>query len=100
MPDPRNATAIFAALVLLAIAGPARAATVYRVGPGQPYATPSDVPWESLAAGDSVLIHARPTPYRDKWVICRVGTPDRADRRSRHPRTAAARCRSSTVPAP
>ena len=50
------------------------AATTYRVGPSWPYATPSDVPWESIAAGDSVLIHARPAAYHDKWVICRVGT--------------------------
>jgi len=65
-----------ACLLLLPIcAAPARAATVHRVGPGHALATPSDVPWEALAAGDSVLIHARPTPYRDKWVICRVGTP-------------------------
>jgi hypothetical protein len=52
---------------------PARAAN-YAVGTGQSYATPSDVPWESLAPGDSVLIHARPAPYTDKWVICRVGS--------------------------
>ncbi len=50
-------------------------ATTYHVGPGWSLPTPSDVPWESLAAGDSVLIHARPAPYHDKWVICRVGTP-------------------------
>lgn len=49
-------------------------AATYRVGPGQPLATPSDVPWEALAAGDSVLIHARPAPYADKWVINRAGT--------------------------
>src|SRR5262245_27802718 len=53
---------------------PAAHATTYHVGTGWPHPTPSDVPWESLAAGDSVLIHARATPYRDKWVICRVGT--------------------------
>jgi hypothetical protein len=45
------------------------------VGPAQPLATPSEVPWEALVAGDSVLIHARAAPYRDKWVICRAGTP-------------------------
>jgi hypothetical protein len=60
--------------VLTALAGSASAATTYHVGTGQPYATPSNVPWESLAAGDSVLIHWRATPYRDKWVICRAGT--------------------------
>jgi hypothetical protein len=44
------------------------------VGPGQSYATPSAVPWESLQPGDLVLIHWRSTPYQDKWVICRQGT--------------------------
>jgi hypothetical protein len=51
----------------------ARAAT-HRVGPGQPLATPSNVPWESLAAGDSVLIFWRAAPYKDKWVLNRAGT--------------------------
>jgi Putative Ig domain len=49
-------------------------AATYMVGPGQPYATPSAVPWESLQPGDLVLIHWRATPYQDKWVICRQGT--------------------------
>ena len=49
-------------------------AATYNVGPLRPYATPSDVPWESLAPGDSVRIFWRATPYLDKWVICRVGT--------------------------
>ena len=49
-------------------------ATTYRVGTGHPYADPGAVPWESLAAGDSVLVHWRATPYRNKWVINRVGT--------------------------
>ena len=52
----------------------AAAATTYRVGPGHPYADPGAVPWESLAAGDSVVVHARATPYRNKWVLNRVGT--------------------------
>ncbi len=64
------------AVLALWVVQPARAAN-YSVGPGQPYATPSAVPWESLVAGDSVLIHARPTAYADKWVICRVGTQAR-----------------------
>ena len=25
-------------------------------------------------AGDTVLIHHRPTPYQQKWVLCRQGT--------------------------
>lgn len=41
----------------------------YEVGPGQPLATPSDVPWESIAAGDTVRIHWRATPYTNKWVV-------------------------------
>ena len=51
-------------------------AAVYVVGPGQSYATPSDVPWEALQAGDTVLIHWRPTPYRDKWVMTAQGTAE------------------------
>jgi len=49
-------------------------ATTYEVGPGHPHDAIGDVPWEALAAGDSVLIHARPQPYKEKWVICRAGT--------------------------
>lgn len=52
------------------------AATVYEVGPGKPYATISAVPWESLGPGDTVLIHWRSTPYKEKWVICRQGTAE------------------------
>src|SRR5262245_58152631 len=67
--------AVFAlAITLVTLAQSAEAAT-YAVGPGHPYATPSDVPWETLLPGDQVLIHWRSTPYRDKWVICRQGTP-------------------------
>jgi len=36
----------------------------------------SDVPWESLIAGDRVLIHWRATSYKEKWVICRSGTAE------------------------
>jgi MYXO-CTERM domain-containing protein len=49
-------------------------AAEYRVGPSQTYANIGDVPWESLGPGDTVLIHARPTPYAEKWVIGRSGT--------------------------
>lgn len=49
-------------------------ATTYEVGPGKPLANVGDVPWEALNAGDTVLIYARPTPYREKWVISRAGT--------------------------
>ena len=56
-------------------AAPASAlATTYHVGPFQPLTTPIQVPWETLVAGDTVLIDWRAEPYRDKWVICRQGT--------------------------
>ncbi|MCZ6632549.1 MAG: right-handed parallel beta-helix repeat-containing protein [bacterium] len=46
----------------------------YEVGPQKPLQQIGDVPWESLGAGDTIFIHARPEPYREKWVICRQGT--------------------------
>jgi hypothetical protein len=50
-------------------------ATVYEVGEAKPYTAIGQVPWESLAAGDTVLIHWRSNAYQEKWVICRQGTP-------------------------
>jgi hypothetical protein len=50
-------------------------ATDYEVGPETGMlGRISDVPWESLAPGDSVRIHWQATPYREKWVVCRRGT--------------------------
>jgi hypothetical protein len=49
-------------------------AAAYEVGPGQAYLNIGDVPWESLGAGDRVLIHWRPEPYQEKWVIAVQGT--------------------------
>ena len=65
---------MFHRLFLLALLGSLLPAATYEVGPGQPLATIGAVPWESLTAGDLVKIHWRPTPYREKWVINRVGT--------------------------
>lgn len=48
--------------------------TDYNVGPGQPLAAISDVPWATLQAGDRVFIHWKATPYKEKWVINRQGT--------------------------
>jgi len=48
--------------------------TTYQVGPGQPLSTLSEVPWESIGAGDSVKIFHNNSVYRDKWVICAQGT--------------------------
>lgn len=46
----------------------------YHVGDGQPYANIGAVSWHTLAPGDTVWIHWRATPYREKWVIGRQGT--------------------------
>jgi hypothetical protein len=70
----RSRAAFAVAIVALLASAHAAAAATYTVGPGQTYATPSQVPWESLQPGDQVLIHWRSTPYKDKWVICRQGT--------------------------
>jgi hypothetical protein len=48
--------------------------TTYEVGTGQAYLSIGGVPWESLAAGDTVRIHWRAEPYQEKWVVCRQGT--------------------------
>jgi hypothetical protein len=62
------------AALLLALPGVARA-TTYEVGPGQTYASLGDVPWPTIAAGDTVRIHARSTPYREKFIVNATGTP-------------------------
>jgi parallel beta-helix repeat protein len=59
---------------VLALFPTAARALTYEVGPGKPYAKVGDVPWETLNAGDLVLIHYRATPYREKFVLSRVGT--------------------------
>lgn len=72
-PSPHRGLARGLLLALAFLAGPAHAAT-YEVGPTSTYASIGAVPWESLGAGDTVLIHARPQPYAEKWVICAQGT--------------------------
>src|SRR5215213_370066 len=62
-----------ATLALMVFAAEARA-TVYNVGPGQPFTTVGSVPWESLNAGDTVNIFYRATPYKEKFVLSRTGT--------------------------
>jgi len=49
---------------------------VYEVGPGRALARIGEVPWHRLEAGDTVLIHWSPEPYREKWVLCRQGTEE------------------------
>ena len=78
-PSGRSARNALAAacwrVAALSLLPTALSATVYQVGPGHAYDSIGAVPWESLAAGDSVVIHWRSEPYREKWVICRVGSP-------------------------
>ncbi|MFN0195214.1 MAG: polysaccharide-degrading enzyme [Planctomycetaceae bacterium] len=49
----------------------------YAVGPDQEFSVLDKVPWEQLAAGDHVLIHHRPKPYKGKWVLCCRGTAEK-----------------------
>lgn len=46
----------------------------YPVGPGLAYASISEVPWGMLGPGDTVRIHYRTTPYKEKIVISTAGT--------------------------
>jgi len=46
----------------------------YEVGPGKTFVNIGDVPWESMCAGDEVLIFWRQDPYQEKWVIAVEGT--------------------------
>lgn len=73
--QPSFLAAVASPLALLALAGSVAEATTYQVGPGRPYTTIGAVPWESLNAGDTVLIDYRATPYKEKFVLSRVGTP-------------------------
>jgi hypothetical protein len=59
--------------LLCSLAGELSGAT-FEVGPGKPLAAIGGVPWESLQPGDLVLIYWQPTPYKEKWVLCRQGT--------------------------
>lgn len=49
-------------------------AEVHEVGPGREFTSIGQVPWNTLAAGDIVLIHWRSQNYNEKWVVGRSGT--------------------------
>lgn len=49
----------------------------YEIGPGKQYETLSDMPWESLQAGDIVYIYWRPEPYQEKIGIDVQGTAEK-----------------------
>lgn len=63
-----------AATTHLAVACDAHGGSLYEVGPGQAYAELGEVPFESLAAGDTVRVHWRAQPYRSKILLRRSGT--------------------------
>jgi len=66
------------AFLALLIAGSRLALSAeYAVGPGRALIEIDQVPWESLAAGDTVSIHWRAEPYRSKWVIGVRGTEEK-----------------------
>jgi hypothetical protein len=48
--------------------------TDHTVGPGQTYTSLHQVPWENLAAGDTVRIFHRAEPYAGKFLIAAQGT--------------------------
>ena len=68
---PRHLPMTLAILLPLLVAG-----TEFQVGPGQSLTELEQVPWEALAAGDTVQIHWREQPYRSKFVLCRQGTAE------------------------
>ncbi|MHC4713466.1 MAG: DNRLRE domain-containing protein [Planctomycetota bacterium] len=76
MPKIRLSRAFAVALLIAAahLWAPPAAAVDYDVGPGRTYTNISDVPLESLVAGDNVLIYWRASPYYEKWVIGGQGT--------------------------
>lgn len=47
---------------------------IFAVGDGQVHASLSTVPWATLAPGDTVRIHARREPYREKVLVSQSGT--------------------------
>jgi len=66
-------TVLFAGLVLLLSIGSVRAAT-YEIGPGKTYETIGAFAWENLAAGDTVKIYYKSTPYYEKFGVWAQGT--------------------------
>lgn len=50
------------------------AGRTFDVGPGKKHETVTSVPWEAMLPGDTVRIHHRPEPYREKLLISAGGT--------------------------
>ncbi len=67
----------FAFVLALLISSTTDAASaVYEVREGTAMTSIGQVPWATLQPGDTVLIHWRAQPYKEKWVICRQGTAE------------------------
>lgn len=73
-PVSRSSTKIVGIIAFLSWFAIPVSATTYEVGPGMSYENIGDVSLESLNPGDTVKIHHRTQPYREKWVIARTGT--------------------------
>lgn len=72
----KNSLSLLINFILLGLFSVAGNAAVYEVKPNTPLDTIAEVPWATLQPGDTVLIHWRATPYKEKWVICRQGTAE------------------------
>jgi len=75
----RGDSAVGMLLLLLAMGfvaaiGPQASATTYQVGPGKTYSRIIDVPLENLAAGDTVEIYYKSTPYNENLGVMTSGT--------------------------
>lgn len=62
-------------ILILTLLSFACSAAVYDVGTPNGFTSIGKLPWLQLAPGDTVRIHYRPQPYREKWVICAAGKP-------------------------
>ncbi|MBI5424193.1 MAG: hypothetical protein HZA32_08890 [Opitutae bacterium] len=50
---------------------------VYHVGPGQQFTSLAQVPWSTLAAGNTVRIHWRAEAYKEKLLLSARGTAEK-----------------------
>src|ERR1043166_6700844 len=64
-------------ILTLALACSSAGAAPYEVGPGKFCESLASVPWMTLAPGDTVRIHWRKEPYREKLLISARGTAER-----------------------
>lgn len=70
----KKGVAAFVLLFVLLFLPSSSYSETFEVGPGKRFESIGDVPWESLSAGDEVLIYWRAQPYKEKWVIAVQGS--------------------------